>query len=347
MNRWALAIFFAAILCVPVGCGRVQPSDSGMASASRVNPPTLSPETTPSQLPGCPQGARPAARIVMAFVYMPALKEAVLFGGRGADTDFADTWKLQSGCWTQAKPLTSPPSRAGHAAAYDAASGLALVYGGVGPTGGAGTFGVANDTWAWDGTNWKQVATTGPEMGAVAGTDPTNGHVLLFGPSFHGGGAETWRWDGTKWQQLYPAHTPLGLRHPSLGLDPVNNRLLLFGGQALGQGLKNDTWTWGGTDWVLLSPATRPSARYEATMGSWTQGRATILIGGMGNGSFLDDAWKWDGTNWSQLASLSAPRWDAAAVDTGSRVLVFGGGGPSGRYADFEAWNGAQWTRAT
>lgn len=283
----------------------------------------------------------------MAFVYMPALQEAVLFGGRGANADLGDTWTWRSGCWTPVTPQTSPPTRVASAAVYDAATGVALMYDGAGQMGGAGPIVLTTDTWAWDGVNWKQVATSGPNVAGVAGTDPVTGHVLLFGLARNGGAPETWRWDGAKWQQLSPAHTPPGLSAPTLAVDPVNNRLLLFGGQVYGQGGKNDTWTWSGTDWVLLAPATRPPARFRATMGSWAQGRGTILIGGVGRGPLLDDAWKWDGTNWSQLASLSAPRSDAAAIDAGGQLLFFGGGGPSGRYGDFETWDGAQWTRST
>src|ERR1700682_4774199 len=123
MNRYALAIFFAGILSVPVGCGRVQSSDHGVASATRSTVPTASAAATPSQLPGCPQGARPAARSFMAFVYMPALQQAVLFGGRGANGDSADTWTWQSGCWTPTKPQTSPPTRACFPAASAAGTG--------------------------------------------------------------------------------------------------------------------------------------------------------------------------------------------------------------------------------
>jgi hypothetical protein len=282
----------------------------------------------------------------VALVYMPALQQAVLFGGRGANVDLGDTWTWQSGCWTPVKPQTSPPTRVASAAAYDAASGLALVYDGAGQMGGTGPIVLTTGTWAWDGFNWKQVATSGPNVAGVAGTDPVSGRVLLFGPSRNGGAPETWRWGGAKWQQLFPAHTPPGLIAPSLAVDPVNNQLLLFGGQVPGQGLQNDTWTWSGVDWVLLPTSSRPPARFRATMGSWARGRATVLLSGVGKGSLLDDAWKWDGTNWSQMVPLYAPRADAAAIDAGSQLLFFGGGGPSGRYGDFAAWDGARWTEA-
>jgi len=347
MNRVTWASFLGAILCFFVGCGLPQSSDNGVATATRSIGPTASPAVGPSQLPGCSQGARPEARDAAAVVYMPALHQAVLFGGRGTSADLSDTWTWRSGCWTPVKPPMSPPTRVASAAAYDAASGLALIYDGAGPIGGIGPPVLVTDTWAWDGVTWKQVATSGPNLVGVAGTDPVSGHVLLFGPSRDGGAPETWRWDGAKWQKLSPAHTPPGLTNPTLAVDPVNNRLLLFGGQVFGQGITNDTWTWSGTDWVLLTPATRPPARSRATMGSWAQGRATILVGGVGQGTLLDDAWKWDGTDWSHLASLSAPRSDAAAIDDGTRLLIFGGGGPSGRYSDFAAWDGIQWTQAT
>jgi hypothetical protein len=340
-GRWFRLLSLTVLLVgLTLGCGRV-PSNGQAASSTRSASPISTSLASPSSV-ACQSTSRPATRFSMAFVYMPNRQEAVLFGGQTAGTSyFGDTWTWKAGCWTAMSPSTTAPPRTDPAAAFDAATGKVLIYGGAGPDG------LESDTWAWDGQNWQQVATSGPQVGAVAASDPTSGHVLLFGVARNSGAAQTWSWDGTSWRELSPAHSPPSLMSPNLALDPVNNRLLLFGGQVFNQGAKNDTWTWTGTDWLQLSPATRPTPRSRAAMSGWSQGRATILLGGVAPEILTaSDAWKWDGTNWSALSSIGGVRADAAAIDIGSRLLFFGGDGPNGSYNDFESWDGTTWTES-
>src|ERR1700694_2474786 len=128
MNRVTWASFLGAILCFFVGCGLRQSSDNGVATATRSIGPTASPAVGPSQLPGCSQGARPEARDAAAVVYIPALHQAVLVGGRGQGQALADKGTGVSVCGPPVNPPMSPPTRVASAAAYDAASGLALIY---------------------------------------------------------------------------------------------------------------------------------------------------------------------------------------------------------------------------
>ena len=126
-------------------------------------------------------------------------------------------------------------------------------------------------------------------------------------------------------------------------LDPARGQVLLFGGASPVNGALSDSWTWDGTDWKQLAPATSPPPRFRATLGSWSSQKMAVLWGGVGTGVLLGDAWKWDGTNWSQISSPGI-RSDAAAIDTGSRIVFFGGDGPKAHYNDLQEFNGATWT---
>jgi hypothetical protein len=48
--------------------------------------------------------------------------------------------------------------------------------------GGETVDGHINDTWAWDGADWTQVADTGPSPRHLSGmvSDPVGGRLLLF-----------------------------------------------------------------------------------------------------------------------------------------------------------------------
>src|SRR6185436_7514834 len=73
----------------------------------------------------------------------------VLFGGSTAQgIRLNDTWEWDGATWTQRMPQSIPPARRSHAAAYDAARGRVVVFGGN------GSGGALADTWEWNGTDW-------------------------------------------------------------------------------------------------------------------------------------------------------------------------------------------------
>jgi hypothetical protein len=106
-------------------------------------------------------------------------------------------------------------------------------------------------TWAWDGTNWSQVAPSttapSPRYGAAMAADPEGRFILLFG-GYHFGNAalgDTWTL-GSEWSE--DAHTPAPppRAYASLAPDPSGSSLLLFGGaRDYPRGLMGDTWAWG------------------------------------------------------------------------------------------------------
>jgi len=75
----------------------------------------------------------------------------VMFGG----TCCNDTWTWDGRQWTERHPRHSPSVRSSTGPmpgmAYDAARGRVVVFGG------SGFNGILNDTWTWDGTDWRTV----------------------------------------------------------------------------------------------------------------------------------------------------------------------------------------------
>ena len=63
-----------------------------------------------------------------------------------------------------------------------------------------------NDTWAWNGHEWKKLADTGPApraMGYMA-YDSKRDRVVLFGGrlGWPNDANDTWEWDGMKWMEV-------------------------------------------------------------------------------------------------------------------------------------------------
>jgi hypothetical protein len=92
----------------------------------------LSPATSPP----------PTGQAVMA--YDANSGQMVLFGGANDEglNVLGDTWTWDGTTWTQQTPVTSPEVRFSAAMAYDANSGLAVLFGGE------GTSSILGDTWA-------------------------------------------------------------------------------------------------------------------------------------------------------------------------------------------------------
>jgi hypothetical protein len=146
----------------------------------------------------------PSPRDTDALVYDPASQTAILYGGFSLSTGrLSDTWSWNGTTWTQLSPATSPGvTSPGWQAAYDAACGQVLLFGGdtdspLPPAGG---------TWTWNGTTWTQLipALNPPGLGSGAMTyDSTSKQVYLFGGFADAAGTvypnDTWSWNGSIW----------------------------------------------------------------------------------------------------------------------------------------------------
>ena len=88
--------------------------------------------------------------------------------------------------WVQRKSANAPPPRADHALAYDAARDQTILFGGrktaLPPA-------YYDDTWGWNGTDWKaQKPTRRPPArhGHAMAYDATRRRVVLFGGNVRG-----------------------------------------------------------------------------------------------------------------------------------------------------------------
>lgn len=123
---------------------------------------------------------RPPAVEESAAAYDGADHTVVLFGGKVAGGHLSNqTWVWNGSTWTlEAAGGATPPAREGASMAFDARLDQLILFGGEG-TGGE----LLDDTWAWNGASWTEVATAqtpgGREGAALAGD--ADGHLVLFG----------------------------------------------------------------------------------------------------------------------------------------------------------------------
>lgn len=126
----------------------------------------------------------PSPRYGVSMAFDSAHNVVVLFGGRAAGQRVNDTWTWDGGNWTQLNPTTSPLPRFFGSMAYDAQDGVTELFGGdhLEP----GLLGPINDTWTWDGNNWKRdwtSAAPSPRAGQAMVYQSASASTLMFGGS--------------------------------------------------------------------------------------------------------------------------------------------------------------------
>jgi hypothetical protein len=175
----------------------------------------------------------PSARTQHATAYDENRRRVVLFGGAqsegGVSSYVGDTWEWDGTAWTQVG-ASGPPPRSGHNLAYDASSGTTIMFGGM-VAANDGAYRPANDTWAWDGSRWTQVADQGPAVNIDAAMTSAADGVVLHGGMAQTGYGDTWQWSSGSWSKVQDIG-PWNRRGHALAYDTDRERVVLFGGQA-------------------------------------------------------------------------------------------------------------------
>ncbi|HLF93860.1 MAG TPA: galactose oxidase [Planctomycetota bacterium] len=263
-----------------------------------------------------------------------------LFGGTGSGT-LGDLWKFDGTNWTWvsgsnltdqagtygvqgvADPANAPGSRANGMLTVDVL-GSAWIFGGTGQDA-AGTSGLLNDLWRFDGTDWTWISgSTTVDQAGVYGTLGVPGALNRPGG----------RSDFVCWR------------------DAPGN-LWVFGGRGYDSagtfGDLNDLWKYDGTDWTWVSGSnginqagaygTRgvaaatnaPGARDwvrgipDGSGGVWMFGGAGF--DGAGGSGRLNDLWRFDGSQWIWYSggTLADASGVYGALGTGAPANVPGG----------------------
>lgn len=234
-------------------------------------------------------GSAPTARRAHSAVWDSVNARVIIFGGNNgaAAVDTGAAYDPAGNSWT-----TLDISEGDHAAAREQhtavwAGSKMLVWGGI-DAGTALNSGAIYDPAGGAGTIWTPITTTGAPAAR-------HGHVAFW--------------------------------------DETSLRMIIFGGHAQGGAALNDGGIYDPAldSWTALAAADAPSARFAAAA-VWDNGGQRLLIFGGDSGSAAiasGAALQMPGNLWSipALSSSGAPsaRYDAAAVWTGTKMVVFGG----------------------
>ncbi len=164
------------------------------------------------------------------------------------------------------------------------------------PDTGSFLFYISGNTFRYDPVKrtWENLAATGDPQsttplkrqlfwGSIC-YDEGNKQVVLFG----GGNADTergdpgtWTYDPAKntWQQLKLDRQPPQRANSQLAYDPINKKVVLFGGDQLDQTVA-DTWVFDGKKWEEKKPSLSPSPRAGHALLWLPKAKKLLLLGG-------------------------------------------------------------------
>lgn len=212
-------------------------------------------------------GLEPEPRYGHVMAYDPERKNVVLFGGydRGKKIWFPETWIWDGAAWTK-HAVPGPSPRRSPAFAYNRGRRTVLLWGGLGENP-DGTEKFLQDTWEWNGSEWKQIATDGPPpaYGSEIAYDHAARRLLFFGGNDHSNNVynHTWRWTKDGWVKIETSGGPAPRGGAQLHFNPRTQRVHLYGGFSPGEGGRGlkvhlDEWSWNGTAWEEIKDPTQP-----------------------------------------------------------------------------------------
>ena len=249
----------------------------------------------------------------------------------------------ESGSWTQLAPAGSlPEARQDHAAAWDLLRQRMLVFGGQAP-------GFLNDTWELSlagGGAWAPVVASGPlpepRSSHTANYDLLRDRLLVYGGQINGGLPQRDLWalglgGSPAWSLLQVAgNAPRRMWHTGV-LDPVRDRLMVFGGWDESYAYQNDVWALslsGTPTWSVLSASGTPPSPRLVHAAVYDPVRDRMLVfGGYDAVGQRNDVWALTlgaAPAWTQLTPAGGPpsprsRHRLVYDPPRDRLVVFGG----------------------
>ena len=234
-----------------------------------------------------------------AMVYDTGKQRILYFGIPDALCSSAEMWAydVDSNTWSNVTPNPSPSPRQSSAMAYNPDTAKVIMFGGE--TQG----GLVNDTWIFDtlDDSWSQanpVSAPSPRLGHAIVYDSTNKEMVLFGGEIEVDpltrNNETWVYEEATntWTELLPSAPPVERSKHAMVYDPINGRIVMFGGFAPGSSIPNgETWTFDSTirEWLQVFPqGTPPVSRFLHAMAFDHDRQKTLLFGGTSQGCGLD-----------------------------------------------------------
>ena len=171
---------------------------------------------------------------------------------------------------------------------------------------------------------------------------PPRGVFVRFGGNRS---SETFEYDGNQWTKYSTVPAPKDRYYASLAYDPVNQKILLFGGYNYDRDEEyGDTWLYDPQShiWQELNPPLSPPPSWAFRAATDFKRNVVVLHSPEGT-------WEWNGTTWTKT-STSGPKYYYGNLTYDSnlqKIVFFGGYQASTESCKNETWvyDGATWQK--
>lgn len=294
--------------------------------------------------------SHPIYRQGASLGYDETNQELVMFGGYWSSTYFPETWTSSDPSlgWTKQDPDTFVSARRNSAMTWDYQNSQLVLFGGYRADGV-----ILNDFWAWDGTDWTQIAVTTPPARQWHDlvSDPVGKKIYLIG----GRSAtntelnDIWQWDGTAWTELTEVGTPptLSYSYSRAVYDRADASVLVYNSN------QKKTYRFKAGTWSEIGTATKPAPGWGFSMVYDPVRQSTIIVNGT---SDTGTTWEFKNNEWGVVTTTKTPsdRYDNAyAYDTANAEIVVVNGymdyftNTVSNIPDYDTWSfkNSDWTR--
>jgi hypothetical protein len=222
----------------------------------------------------------PSARQLFGMTYDDSRQRLVLFGGYVPGVQLnqvnGETWEWNGREWTQVADM-GPPPRYGCAMTYDTLRQRVVLFGGYSNL--PPRTGYFDDTWEWDGTEWTQIADTGPSGRSLLPMvfDSSRECLVLFG----GSGPVDWLGDTWEWSEDagWVERQDMGPRSIAWPTMARTQEHTVLHGFHSGGTVAVQTWEWDGSLWTQRQDM-GPPRRVGTALAYDSQRDRVVLFGG-------------------------------------------------------------------
>jgi hypothetical protein len=244
----------------------------------------------------------PPPRAAFAMVSDFEGERVLLFGGGTVgDGVLNDTWQFKDRVWTQIETATAPPARRLPGHAFDRDRGRFIIFGGGAET-------VFRDTWEFDGRNWRQTGSDGPQvLNPTLTWDGARNEVLMVGLA-ENGTTVMYRYLGSAWERIQPETLPDCVSLTGMVWQQHNGKVLMAGGGCINGNALGQTWEWDGVNWTritttggVIGGVIGHAMTYDSARGE------TILFGGSEFGFDRSDTYRYRDGRWLRVGTTYSP----------------------------------------
>jgi len=299
----------------------------------------------------------PTGRSFQTMVYDSAHGRITMFGGKtDASNAINETWVYDGNDWSQLQPQNAPSPRIWSGSAYDTTRNRMVLFGGQFTTADLLTTTNYYDTWEFDGTNWTQIGSNGPQVGTplLAYYEPTQQMIMLGTDSNQKPHMYSLNPSDGSWTEMTPSTMPDCVNDAGLVYQAHDPKVLvLYAGTCTSSNTLSNTYEWDGTNWNLVTP---PSGTFRLTgeaIAYDAARRTTTIFGGTEAFSVpLGDTYTYHQGVWNTptdpLISPSPRSLFAFATDPVNGVIwMIGGMDASATLDDIWKYSNGTWQEVT